>query len=213
MGHKFERYCKDYENIENYQKALADNFVGWCCHHRLETHTPDGKRREADIYMDELKSLCMYYNRPASELIFLPVGEHTSLHDEGENHPMYGKHHSEESIQKISEAMKGENHPMYGKHHSEESKKRIGAAHKGNKYHLGKHHSEESKKRIGEGNRGKHHSAESIQKISEAMKGNKYALGNTATKGTHWYNNGEINIMAKECPDGFTPGRLRKTIS
>ena len=34
-----KRYCKDYENIENYDKALADNFKGWHCHHRLETHT------------------------------------------------------------------------------------------------------------------------------------------------------------------------------
>ena len=210
MGHKFERYCKEYENIENYDKALKDNFKGWSCHHRLETHNSDGERRLVDISMDELIALGMYYHRPAEELIFLPVGEHHSLHDEGENHPMYGKHHSAESIQKISEANKGENHPMYGKHHSEESKKRIGTAHKGNKYRLGKHHSEESKKRIGEGNRGKHHSAESIQKISEAMKGNKYALGNTATKGTHWYNNGKTNVMAKECPDGFTPGRLLK---
>ena len=29
-------YCKDYENIENYEKALADNFKGWDCHHRKE---------------------------------------------------------------------------------------------------------------------------------------------------------------------------------
>lgn len=30
--------CKDYENIENYEKAKADNFKNWECHHRLETH-------------------------------------------------------------------------------------------------------------------------------------------------------------------------------
>ena len=29
-------------------------------------------------------------------------------------------------------------------------------------------------------------------------------------KGRHWYNNGEINIMAKECPPGFMPGMLNK---
>ena len=32
---------------------------------------------------------------------------------------------------KISEAMKGENHPMYNKHHSEETKKKISEANKG----------------------------------------------------------------------------------
>ena len=30
-----------------------------------------------------------------------------------------------------------------------------------------------------------------------------------AKKGKHWYNNGKITIMAKECPEGFVPGRLR----
>ncbi len=28
--------------------------------------------------------------------------------------------------------------------------------------------------------------------------------------GTHWYNNGITNIRAKECPNGFEPGQLRK---
>ena len=30
-----------------------------------------------------------------------------------------------------------------------------------------------------------------------------------ALKGTHWYNNGIIQIQAKECPEGFNPGRLK----
>ena len=53
----------------------------------------------------------------------------------GENHPMYGKHHSEESKQKQSEIMKGkyigENHPFYGKKHSEETKQKISEVIKG----------------------------------------------------------------------------------
>ena len=43
----------------------------------------------------------------------------------GENHPMYGKHHSEEARRKQSEANKGENNPFYGKHHSAETKRKI----------------------------------------------------------------------------------------
>lgn len=43
----------------------------------------------------------------------------------GENNPFYGKHHTEESKQLISEHRKGkragEEHPFYGKHHTEES--------------------------------------------------------------------------------------------
>ena len=169
MGYK--QYCKDYEKIENYQKALADNFKGWQCHHRLETHNSDGERRLVDITRDELKALRMYYKRPASELVFLPTSEHRLLHNKGENSPNYGKPSwnkgkkmSEEARKKMREAKKGEKNPNYGKHFSEEYKK----------------------------------------KLSGALKGK-----NIWTKGTRWYNNGKINIRAKECPEGFVPGRLR----
>lgn len=57
----------------------------------------------------------------------------------GENNNMYGKQHSEESKNKMSEAKKGEKHNMYGKHHSEESKNKIAEARKG-KYVGEKHH-------------------------------------------------------------------------
>ena len=151
MKHNFKYYCKDYKSIENYEKAAADNFIGWCCHHRLETHNSDGERRLVDIAKKELKALEMYYDRPANELIFLTSREHKSLHQKG-------KKLSEEIKKKLSEAKEGEHHPMYGKKHSEEARKKIG----------------------------------------ETM------------KGMRWFNNGKINIRAKECPDGFTPGQLRK---
>ena len=132
MKHEFEKYCKDYENIENYDKALADNFKGWHCHHRLETHTSDGERRLVDISQKELKALGMYYHRPAEELIFLTSREHNAFNK--------GKHHTEEARRKMAESHKGKN---------------------------------------------------------------------IWTRGRHWYNNGKINIMSKECPEGFVPGRLR----
>ena len=217
MKHGFERYCKDFENIENYQKAKAENFKGWHCHHRLETHNSDGERRLVDITQKELKALDMYYNRPASELIFLTTREHNTFKKgkyTGEKNPMYGKHHSAESIQKISlakkgkhpsdeakkknsEAHKGEKHPLYGKHLSDETKKKIAEAHKGKKL------SEKTKKKMSEARKGKPKSVEHKRKISELKK------GNTNTKGKHWYNNGKINIMSKECPEGFVPGMLK----
>jgi 5-methylcytosine-specific restriction endonuclease McrA len=49
----------------------------------------------------------------------------------GKKHPMFGKHHSEESKRKIRESKKGMKSPFYGKHHSEESKKKNSDAHKG----------------------------------------------------------------------------------
>ena len=143
MSQNFRRYCKDYENIENYEKAKVDNFVGWHCHHRLETHTPDGKRRDVDIGYKELKALGLYYNRPAEELIFLTTREH-------------------------------------------------------NAFNKGKHRSEEVKKKLSELNKGKHISEEAKKKLSDV------------NKGKHWYNNGKECKFCYECPDGFTPGKLRK---
>lgn len=47
----------------------------------------------------------------------------------GEGNPFYGKHHTEETKQKISNSRKGKNagesHHFYGKHHSEDSLKKI----------------------------------------------------------------------------------------
>ena len=207
MKHNFKYYCKDYKNIENYEKALADDFKNWEVHHRLETHNSDGERREVDISVEELKALDMYYNRPADELIFLTIYEHSRLH-------MKGKHLSEETRKKIgaaskgkpawnkgkkmsgefcrkdSESHKGEKNSFYGRHHTEESKRRNSEAHKG-KYlgkdnpFYGKTHSEESKKRIG-------------------------AINKVKMKGMRFFNNGKINIRAYECPDGFVPGRIKK---
>ena len=88
----------------------------------------------------------------------------------GENNPMFGSHHSEETRKKISEsktgkhpseetrkkmseAQTGEKNPWYGKHLSEEHKKKLSEAQIGEKSHwFGKHHSEESKKKIRENN-------------------------------------------------------------
>lgn len=157
-------YCTEPEKIENFEKALADNFKGWCIHHRLETHNSDGERRLVDITRAELKALDMYYNRPASELIYLTIAEHTSLH-------WKGKHLSEETKKKLSDI---------AKNMSDETKRKIGNASRGNKYNLGKHHNEEAKKKIG-----------------------------AAMKKLYWYNNGEINTRAENCPEGFVPGRLK----
>ena len=211
MKHTFERYCKNYQDIENYEKALADNFKGWHCHHRLETHNSDGERRDVDITQKKLIALGMYYHRPASELIFLPRSEHEAFRK--------GKPRSAETRNKLSTANKGEKNPMYGKHLSEEHKKQISAANKGNTYakgkpawNKGKKTSEETRKKISESNKGKQagekhpmygkkHSDEAKKKMCEAKKGKH--------KGEHWYNNGKINVRAKECPEGFVPGMLR----
>ena len=196
MRYNFKYYCKDYENIENYEKAKADDFKNWEVHHRVETHTSDGERRLVYITRRELIALNMYYNRPADELIFLTIYEHKSLHQKG-------KHHSEESKKKMSEAKKekyiGKDNPFYGKHHSEESKKKISDAKKG------KPKSEETRNKMSDAHKGKYHSEETKKKIGEINK--------VKMKGMRFFNNGKINIRAKECPDGFVPGRIKKALS
>ena len=128
----FERYCKDYKNIENYDKAVADNFKGWHCHHRLETHTSDGERRSVDISVAELIALDMYYNRPPEELIFLPAREHNAF-NKGRPGPNKGKKFSEEARRKMAEAKKGKPSNKKGKKLSEETKKKLSVANKGKK--------------------------------------------------------------------------------
>ena len=183
MGYK--QYCKEPEKIENYQLAKKDNFKGWECHHRLETHTSDGKRRLVDIGYKELIALGMYYNRPAEELIFLTTREHNAI-----------RKVSAETRNKIREAKKGNKYHL-GKRHSEEAKKKMREAHKG------KHPTDETRNKMREVNKGeknpmygKHHTDEARRKMRKAQ------------TGKHWYNNGEKEAFSKECPEGFVPGRL-----
>ena len=188
MGYK--QYCKEPEKIENYEKAKKDDFVGWECHHRLETHTSDGKRRDVDIPQKELKALRMYYNRPPEELIFLTIKEHNAFNK--------GKKRSDETRRKLSEAKKGEKNPNYGKPAwnkgkplSADHKNRLSEAHKDQiPWSKGKKFSEEHKKRLRESHKGKN-------------------IGNKNALGKHWYNNGKENKFCYECPKGFVPGRLR----
>jgi hypothetical protein len=89
----------------------------------------------------------------------------------GENHPMWGKKHTEESKRKNSESNKvactGEKNAMFGKHHSEETRKKIGDNQRG------WHQTAEAKALISEALKGKTHvcSDESKKKISESRKG------------------------------------------
>ena len=101
------------EQIENFKAAEAENFAGWCLHHRLEIQ-PDGTR----MSVQELKDKDLYFHRPASELVFMRREEHISLHRKGRTF-------SEEHRQKIAEAHKGENNPFFGKHHSEETRQKM----------------------------------------------------------------------------------------
>ena len=191
MGILREDYCcEQLELVENYAAAIADDFQGWDIHHRGEI-LPCGR-----FSTDDLKKFGLYWNRPASELIWLRHDEHIALHmtgmkrstdackkiseaKKGENNPFFGKHHTKESLQKMSESLSGENHPFFGKHHTKESRRKMSEAHKG------KHLSEESRK-----------------KLSETI------------CGMLWWNNGISNKKARECPgEGWKRGRFKVSSS
>ena len=103
--------------IENYDKAIADSNQTWHCHHRKGITTS----KKDLIKKNE------YYNRPASELIFLTKKEHISLHNKL-------KYVSSETRKKMSESQKGKNKGKTpwnkGKNLQEEYKQKIGAAFK-----------------------------------------------------------------------------------
>ena len=147
------KFCKDsLDQIENYQQALAENFKGWCIHHRLEIQQDKIVSRQQLIDQD------LYYRRPASELVFMTNGEHMKLH-------MTGKHLSEETRKKLSESQRG-------KHRKEETRKKISESHKGKQF------SEEHRKKLSESLSGenhpffgKHRSEDTRQKLSQSLKG------------------------------------------
>ena len=119
-----------------------------------------------------------------------------------ENNSFYGKHHAEETRERLSKALSGENNPHYGKVCSddtkmkisesnsgrtvaEETRKKLSMAHSGNNNGMyRKHHSENTKSKMSQvkngkynGNNnpmyGKYHSEDAKEKIRQAKIGKK----------------------------------------
>ena len=103
---RLRRYCKDFQEIENYQEAVQSS-EPYDLHHRKEVETLE----DGTVVLrssKELKDLNLYWNRPPEELIFLKHSKHSSI-----------RKLSEDSKAKISSALKGkytgENNSMYGR--------------------------------------------------------------------------------------------------
>ena len=192
--HCWKSYCSEpLELIENYQQAKADNFAGWCIHHRLEIQ--ESKR----VSRQELKDKDLYYDRPASELVFMRTTEHKRLHLIGNTNTkgrtlsaetrkkiaeaLRGRTFSAERCAKMSNSMKGKN---TGKTRTLETKQKLSLAHKGKPTW----------------NKGKTScfSKETLQKKSKSMTGKL------------WWTNGIQTKLLKECPgEGWHRGRSLNT--
>lgn len=107
-----KKYCsEDLSLIENYELAVNDHTQTWHCHHRGEV-LPCGR-----FSPNDLNKFGLYYNRPASELIFLTKAQHTRLHKSGVlSGPL-----SEDHKKAISEALRGI--PKSEEHRAKLSKK------------------------------------------------------------------------------------------
>ena len=227
LHHKFPRSFsrKDGDEIDNDEDnlvslSLADHFR---VHYYLWKCSKKGYRgMMAKAFVFMRKKMVKYASDETIEK--LAKDYEAAMKDVAE--AMKGKHHSEESKKKMSEAKKGEKHPMYGKHLSEETRRKISEAEKGKltgEKHpfYGKHHSEKTKKKISEAEKGKPRSEETKKKISEARRGEKHPMygkqhtdetknkTSEAMKGMRWFNNGEKCVRARECPPGFIPGRIK----
>lgn len=123
-----------------------------------------------------------------------------------------GMKHTEESIKKMSESTSGKNHPMFGKHHSEETKLKISLA------NLGHEVSDETRIKIGLSGMGREVSKENKERARQRWVGknnpnfDKHLYGEDSP---HWQggltlNNGYIMIYQPNHPYTDKAGYIRE---
>ena len=173
-------YCRDDVSMIENYQEAIESDEMYECHHRLESHDSNGNIRPVFLLKKELVALDMYYNRPADELIFLKQKEHKSLHYKNTNFINGGKK---------TRFKEGNNPWNKGKARTIEEKEKISNTIRKtcSDPEWKKAHSEKIKNSI---------------KFKEAMK--------NRIKGRHWYNNGLLNKIDFECPEGFVKGRIRR---
>lgn len=130
-----KKFCKEYTQIENYEKAIEDNTQTWVCHHILGEI----------LSKEQLIEHNFYYDVPACMLKFVTKREHRRIHqngkprsaetrrkisesEKGKSSWNKGIPHTEEHSRKISEALKGKPSPRKGKILSEETRRKMSEA-------------------------------------------------------------------------------------
>ena len=159
--HNAYAYCiEDISLIENYKEAVNSPIL-WQCHHKKEI--------ELNKSAKDLIEMGLYYHRPANELIFLTVSEHSKLHQTNNSNIHNSEHLTDEHKRKISEAHKG-------KKLSEKTKQLISEKIKQTptRYWLGKKFSSEHRKKIGEAFKGKPSAIKGKHKVWDDETRTKY---------------------------------------
>ena len=112
--------CEDVSLIENYDKAINSNEM-WDCHHRLEI------QNNIIISKRDLIKQGLYYNRPASELIFLTKADHRKLHISLFRKQNIIKSHKQTNTtrQQISNTLTGKSKTESHKQHMRKPKQRF----------------------------------------------------------------------------------------
>lgn len=192
-------FTKEQRQISQHNRNLARlHFFGskygkkgWVLHHKDMTLRENNKER--------------YIQWRIEDLVPMTVSDHCALHHVGKQY-FLGRKHSPETIEKMrqvksmvsQETREKMRKAQLGKHHTEEAKAKMSESQKGNKNHLGKKCTEEQKERMRQSHLGKSLSEECKKKLCEVRKGMKF------------WNNGVINVRARECPEGFVAGKLMK---
>lgn len=219
--------CDDISLIENYNEAINDDSQVWSCHHRLETHYSDGRRRsgEKDLLIQDLINLGLYYNRPAKELIFLTNSEHAKVHQKTRDE-RYTKDSEIKRINSINEFWSSDESAELKRQRSEqlrnhnvntvmspETREKLRVS------HLRENLSDETLKRMSEASKNRErnpHSEETISKMSDKAKlrwqDESYREKQTMSHLGHIHNDEEREYISKRVKESMTP-EVRKKIS
>jgi len=184
--HHIKPKCMKGENILRNRIDLTgrEHFVA---HQILVKMFPKNKGLIYALYcMCHWKNDSMIRNNRKYEWVRKKFCMMLSKNRKGSKHPFYGRKHTKETKERISNALKnrvlseetlkrmseshiGEKHNFYGKRHSKETIRKMSLVKKGKKL------SKETKEKISKAHKGKKVSEETKKKIAQKLKGNKNA--------------------------------------
>lgn len=210
----FKYCCEDISLIENYDKAISDTTQIWQCHHRLETHYKNGKRKpcEQNLTRKELKEQNLYYDRPAKELIFLTIHEHATIHQEFRDSYLNLPENRNKQINGIRNSKDKMSKSLLGRHFYNNGVVEVNCKECPEGFVLGRLPFSETHKE----NMHKHVYNNGVIEVRAKECPEGFVKGGLPKSkshrehmcGKHWFNNGKINYKGFDCPKGFIKGKL-----